>query len=165
MLLIAFFRAGSSPFADSLHLSHPFQTDPVKNPAFQIKTYLVLTVVFAAVDYVWLGVLGRGIYDRHLGFMLREDFKIVPAVSFYLFFLAGLQYFALLPALKIDSFRLALGNGAFFGFVTYMTYELTNYAVIDRWPLGIVWIDIAWGIALCSTVSAGGFFVARRFAR
>jgi uncharacterized membrane protein len=35
-----------------------------------------------------------------------------------------------------------------------MTYELTNYAVLADWPLGIVFIDIAWGIILGASVSA-----------
>jgi len=47
----------------------------------------------------------------------------------------------------------ALIYGALFGFFTYMTYELTNYAVIRDWPLPIVFIDIAWGSALGACVS------------
>ena len=34
-----------------------------------------------------------------------------------------------------------------------MTYELTNLAVIQSWPLAIVPIDIAWGTLLGASVA------------
>jgi uncharacterized membrane protein len=48
-----------------------------------------------------------------------------------------------------------------YGFFTYATYELTNYALIRNWPAALVPVDIAWGVILCTIVSAGGYSVGR----
>jgi uncharacterized membrane protein len=51
--------------------------------------------------------------------------------------------------------------GALYGFFTYATYELTNYALIRNWPAALVPVDIAWGVVLCTIVSTGGYLVGR----
>ena len=45
------------------------------------------------------------------------------------------------------------GMGALFGFFAYSTYDLTNLAVIKNWPVGLTFLDMAWG-TLVSGVSA-----------
>ena len=36
------------------------------------------------------------------------------------------------------------------GFLTYLIYDLTNYATIEKWPLYLVIIDSLWGGSLFS---------------
>jgi uncharacterized membrane protein len=81
------------------------------------------------------------------------------AILFYLLFIVGLLAFVLYPALAKNSLTQALLLGALFGCFTYMTYELTNYALIKDWPGKIVVMDIAWGTFLCAVVSGGSFSV------
>jgi uncharacterized membrane protein len=52
--------------------------------------------------------------------------------------------------------------GLFFGFITYQTYELTNYALVKDWPLIVVVVDIAWGMVLSALVSAVTFILATK---
>ena len=33
----------------------------------------------------------------------------------------------------------------FLGFLVYLIYETTNYAILKDWPLTMVWIDSLWG--------------------
>jgi len=73
------------------------------------------------------------------------------------FFVIGLLYFAILPGLKEKSLAVTLKKAAAYGFLTYMTYELTNYAVIEGWPLGIVFIDITWGAVLATLTALASF--------
>ena len=44
---------------------------------------------------------------------------------------------------------------ALFGFFTYATYDLTNWATLKDWPWKLSLIDMAWG-TLVSTASAAG---------
>jgi uncharacterized membrane protein len=71
--------------------------------------------------------------------------------------------FAILPAIKGDSFSYALLYGALFGFFTYMTFDLTNLAVLKDYPWTIAVIDIIWGVTLSASVSVATFFAARYF--
>jgi uncharacterized membrane protein len=85
------------------------------------------------------------------------------AILFYVLFLVGLLVFVLVPTLEAGgSVTRALALGAFYGFITYQTYELTNYALVKGWPLRIVVIDIAWGVVLSATVSALTVLFAKR---
>ena len=129
--------------------------------SFYIKLYLLSLPVFFAVDLLWLGVVARNFYRRHLGHVLSPDVNWPAAVVFYLLYIAGILFFAVVPALEKGSFGRALVLGALFGFITYATYDLTNLATLRDWPLKIVVVDILWGTVLCTTVSAAAFAAGR----
>jgi len=56
--------------------------------------------------------------------------------------------------LSKQSWLYALQYGALFGLFCYMTYDLTNLAVIRDFPTRLAFIDIAWG-SFVTTLSAG----------
>ena len=66
------------------------------------------------------------------------------------------------PAVESRSLAKAIVLGLFFGFITYQTYELTNFALVKDWPLIVVIVDIAWGMVLSSLVSAITFLLATK---
>lgn len=110
-------------------------------------------VLFLVLDLFWLGFLARGLYRQQLGHLMAPQTNWPAALLFYFLFIGGLLYFAVWPGLRAGSGGLALLNGALYGLLTYATYELTNKAVIDRWPTLIVPVDILWGAFLCGIVS------------
>lgn len=110
--------------------------------------------VMAVLDGLWLGVVARGLYRQHLGFLMAEEVNWVAAAIFYTTYAAGLAYFVVQPGVESASVVNALGRGAAFGFVAYATYDLTNLATVRGWPLGITAIDLAWGTALSAAVGA-----------
>ena len=126
-----------------------------------VELYATSLVVFFAVDLLWLGVIAQPYYQSQLGHLLRPAVVWPSALAFYLFFLVGLLVFVILPAVAADSLRRAAALGALYGFITYQTYELTNHALIDRWPLTIVFVDIAWGMVLSTVVAVATTRVAR----
>ena len=71
--------------------------------------------------------------------------------------------FCVAPALNRTSLVNAMALGGLYGFFTYAyaTYGVTNYALIRTWPAAWVPVDIAWGVVLCTIVSAGGYSVGR----
>lgn len=129
------------------------------------RLFLLTFVVFFAVDLLWLGVVARKVYVYFLGSLLREPVNWSAAFIFYLLFIIGLIIFCIDPAIKQTSISQAFIKGALFGFFTYMTYELTNLAVLKNWPLGVVFIDIAWGTILCSLVSGLSVWLYLQFLR
>ena len=62
------------------------------------------------------------------------------------------------------SWQSALTLGAFFGLVTYATYDLTNLAVVKDWPLAITFADLAWGAAIAAITSTVTVLIAERLA-
>ena len=124
-----------------------------------LKLYVISVPVFFLIDFLWLGLIAKPFYDRHLGYLLRGHVLWGAAILFYLFFLLGLVVFVIAPAVESGSFSKAVFLGLFFGFITYQTYELTNYALVRDWPFIVVVVDIAWGMVLSSLVSAVTFII------
>jgi len=121
--------------------------------------YLVMITVFLLMDFLWLGVLAKSTYQKYLGHLMREHTNWLAAIAFYLFFVLGILFFAVIPANEKMGFNYALLYGAFFGFFTYMTFELTALSVLKGWKLTIVFIDIIWGILISAFVAMVGFWV------
>ena len=126
-----------------------------------LYTYLLTLPVFFAIDLLWLGVIGKGLYDKYLGTFLADSPNWTAAGIFYAAYIFGIIYFAVLPAVESGNVKDAVIKGALFGGLAYATYELTNLAVLKDWPAGIVYIDIAWGVVLTSSVAAASFYIAR----
>jgi uncharacterized membrane protein len=126
-----------------------------------LRLYLLILVVFLAIDLTWLGLLARSFYRAQLGDFLAPRTNWLAAGVFYLIFTAGLMVFVVLPNLQGGSTGSILFYGAFFGLVTYAAYDLTNLATLKDWPLLLVLVDMAWGTVLSSITSWVGFMAAR----
>jgi len=130
--------------------------------AYYAKLYCATLFAFLCIDAVWLGLVARGFYGRHLESFLRTNPNWLAAFLFYLLFVAGILLFVVVPAAQHDSARRALIYGAFFGLVTFATYDLTNLATIKDWPLIVTIVDLVWGTSLGAALSGIGFLVERR---
>lgn len=125
--------------------------------AYYAKIYVAALVGFLAIDMLWLGVVARGFYRRHLGFLLADQVNWWAAISFYLLFVAGVLVFAVGPGLEARSPAKTMLLGGFLGLVTYGTYDLTNLATAKNWPWVVTVVDMVWGTVLAAAVSAIGY--------
>ncbi len=127
-----------------------------------IKLYAIALPVFFAIDMIWLGVVAKDFYRAQIGHLMKSDTHWTAAIIFYLIFIAGLVVFVIAPAMEKSSWTYAMFLGAFFGFVCYATYDLTNLAVTKDWPLLVTIVDLAWGAVIASAVSVATYFIASR---
>lgn len=118
-----------------------------------IKLYFLTLAVFLIVDLAWLGFVARDFYREQLGNLMRANVNWTAAIIFYLIFIGGILFFVVYPALERDSMVYALLVGGLFGFITYATYDLTNLATLQGWPLTMTLVDLAWGTFLGASVS------------
>ncbi len=127
-----------------------------------IKLYAIALPIFFAIDMVWLGFIAKEFYRQQIGSLLKPDVNWLAAVVFYLLFLAGLVFFVIAPAVEKKQWLQALLTGAFFGLVTYATYDLTNLAVTKDWPLLVTIVDLIWGTVLGAAVATLTYFIAQK---
>lgn len=127
-----------------------------------IRTYAVSLASFLVLDFVWLGLLARGFYRNQLGSLLAADVRWLPAVLFYLMFVAAVVVFVVAPSVPRRSLGRAALLGGFFGVVTYATYDLTNLATMRGFPVAVAAVDMAWGGVLTASVATVGYLVASR---
>lgn len=128
-------------------------------------TYLIAygatALVFFGLDYLWLGTVAKGFYARELGPLMRETPDFAAAGIFYLFYVAGIVFFAVLPALQSGSWKTALLYGGLLGLLAYGTYDMTNLATLKGWSVKMVVVDMAWGAALTATAALAGYLAVR----
>ena len=119
-----------------------------------IKAFLIATLYFIVIDLTAINLFIVKIYKYNLpSFVEVGSFKPVSAILFYLIFLGGLLYFAILPN-KTYNISDALLNGAIYGLCTYATYALTVHTAMNIFNWNIVISDVLWGIILSASVSA-----------
>ncbi len=125
-------------------------------------TYLLTIPVFFGIDMIWLGVIAQKLYQRELKAFLSSQVNWVAAIIFYLLFIVGVLYFAVMPGVEKKSLSLVLINAALFGLFTYATYDLTNLATLKNWPITIVVIDIVWGMVLSMITALAAYLIYQR---
>jgi uncharacterized membrane protein len=124
--------------------------------------YVAAAVVFGALDAVWLGWAGPRLYRPALGDLLAAQFRLAPALVFYVLYLAGMVWFAIRPGLAQGIGSAAL-NGALLGAMCYMTYDLTSQAVLARWPVHLTVIDVIWGTFATTVAATAATWIALKF--
>lgn len=121
--------------------------------------YVATGVAFGLLDAVWLRSMANRLYRPEIGEMMAREFRMGPALVFYLLYIVGLIYFAVAPALAAGRGQLALVNGLALGFLCYMTYNLTNQAILKHWSLKVTLIDTAWGTVATGLAALAGWWV------
>ena len=127
-----------------------------------VAAYVATGLAFALIDSVWLKNMAPRLYQPILGDLLAPSFRLAPAVVFYVLYIAGIQIFAVVPALADGRWQTALLQGAVLGFLCYMTYDMTNFATLKVWSMKVTVLDMIWGTVLTGSASAVGMLVTAR---
>jgi len=126
--------------------------------------YLAIVATLMVLDVFWIGGVARPLYDRGIGHLMAERPDFVAAAAFYLLFGVGVMAFVVRPRPPGDR-RGTAAWGAAFGFIAYMTYDLTNLATLRDWPVGLSLVDMAWGCLATALAATAGRLVADRLGR
>ncbi|SHO66904.1 Uncharacterized membrane protein [Pseudoxanthobacter soli DSM 19599] len=126
-----------------------------------IIAYISTGIVFLAIDAIWLSQMANRLYRPMIGPLMADTVNVVPAILFYLLYVAGIVVFAVQPALGSGRWPTALMLGGFFGLVAYGTYDLTNHATLRDWPALITVADLIWGTVLTALSATAGLLITR----
>jgi len=126
--------------------------------------YFSFLLSLVVIDLIWLLGIAKNLYRDEMGSLMASEPKLLAGLAFYLLYALGVSIFVILPAISKQSWIDALQYGALFGFFCYMTYDLTNLAVIRDFPMRLALIDIAWGSAVTALSAAIAYWVGGRIA-
>jgi uncharacterized membrane protein len=129
-----------------------------------LVSYFATAVVFLGIDAIWLSVMGNALYRPLLGDLLAAKFNLLPALAFYVLYVAGIVYFPISAAFASGRWSTALIEGALFGFFAYATYDLTNQATLREWSTVVTVADLCWGTALTGTAATLGYLITNAIA-
>jgi uncharacterized membrane protein len=128
----------------------------------QIATlYLSTAIIFLVLDAIMLGLVMKPLFTRHIGPLMIEPIRYIPAAAFYAAYVAGLIYLVSLPALKTGA--PVLIPAMIIGAMAYGTYEFTSYAIMRDWHWQMVATDTIWGTVLTGLSAWGGVMITRAF--
>jgi uncharacterized membrane protein len=128
-----------------------------------VVAYVATTIAFLGLDFLWLGKIATGFYRSRIGELMLSQPNFVAAGIFYLFYIAGIVYFAVQPAMVSGSWTTAAVAGAILGFIAYGTYDMTNLATLKNWSPVVSAVDMAWGTVLTSFSAVVGYFAVQKF--
>lgn len=137
-----------------------------------VMAYAVTALVFGILDAVWLRNAAPLVYRPAIGELMSDKFRLAPAAVFYLIYIAGLTYFAVVPGLLSNGVMgtsnfagvpLSVMHGMVLGLLAYGTYDLTNQATLKVWPVHLTLIDMAWGMVASGFAAGASTFVVTRF--
>jgi uncharacterized membrane protein len=127
-----------------------------------LAIYLSFLITLIVIDLIWLLVVAKNLYQQEMGSLMATEPKLIAGLAFYLLYALGATIFVIVPALSKQSWLYAVQYGALFGFFCYMTYDLTNLAVIRDFPTRLAFIDIAWGSGVTAVTAGFAYWVGNR---
>lgn len=124
-----------------------------------VVLYLVTAVVFLLLDAAMLILHMQPLFRRHIGALMTDDPRLVPAALFYAGYVAGLLYLVSYPALRTGA--PVLLPAMVLGALAYGTFEFTNYAILKDWHPAMVATDLIWGTVLTGVSAWAGVAATR----
>ena len=125
--------------------------------------FLVFSVLFLFIDFIWISIASKIIYKPNLPGLLLDKPILWAAIIFYLLYSVGVTLVILKPAIEYGSVLSAFWTGLIFGLVAYGTWSLTNMAILKGWSPFITFIDILWGGLITSSVSSITIYIINKF--
>ena len=127
-----------------------------------LKQFFVALGSFLVVDGLWLTLIAKNFYSKHLGYLMAKNPNLLAAGLFYLIYVFAMVVLIVSPGIEKGSFWSTVLSGALFGLCCYATYDLTNLATVQNWPLIVTIVDLIWGTFLSATIAAISFLVFRK---
>ena len=117
-------------------------------------TYIYALLISLALDGLWLGLISKAFYKKHIGYLMTENPKLIFAGIFYLILSLAIVMLIINPALAQQFSTLKVfAYGCLLGLVIYAGYDMTNQAIIKDWPLIVTIVDLAWGTLMTGLVA------------
>ena len=103
------------------------------------SAFAVTLVSFLLLDTLYFSMMYR--YMNNTIEKLQRKPMMIRYSSALVCYLAMTVLFVYFIVLQKRTIREAF----FLGFLVYLIYETTNFAILKDWPLTLVWIDSIWG--------------------
>jgi len=118
---------------------------------FNIKLFFTALMVFFVTDMLWLGVIAKGMYFESYGAWLRLANGRLDALwwaAILVYVLFALSMIVIIEPLSGGQLMSAALYGGFLGLVVYGVYDFTCLAIFKDFPVGMAFVDVAWGTFL-----------------
>lgn len=141
----------------------------MKYPELKWRTMLVVAATVLIADFFWLGYIARPIYDN-LRIILNPGisksnlpYRIIPAIFAYTAMVISLSTLSVPNVITNKGlYERVLSSimwGGMWGLGVYGTFDMTNLAIINAFPVNAALIDAIWGIVIGSLGAFTGSYI------
>ena len=119
-----------------------------------IKTILLVTVLFFTIDMLWIIHAVSGSWRKNVENVQKSPMvinKVYGTIS-YLLIILGILYFVQSNITKENYVRTSIIDGFLYGLILYGVFDFTNLAIFSSFDLKTAIIDMIWGGVVTSTV-------------
>jgi uncharacterized membrane protein len=119
-----------------------------------IKTILLVTVLFFTIDMLWIIYAVSGSWRKNVENVQKSPMvinKVYGTIS-YLLIILGILYFVQSNITKENYVRTSIIDGFLYGLILYGVFDFTNLAIFSSFELKTAIIDMIWGGVVTSTV-------------
>lgn len=128
----------------------------------EIITTIGSAILFFIIDLLWVAVLANQSFRdqvlRIQGTPMVVRSWIMPLI--YLLMGAGIAFYSLPKVQRLGtlgdenrSVRNSFMWGGLLGLIIYGVFDLTNYAILRDWGIGLAMMDVMWGTFLTGLVT------------
>lgn len=124
-----------------------------------IKNLIVILILFVLIDFLYLYFIAEPLFQPVITDIQGTiiNLRLVPILLTYILLAIGIYYFSDIDPNK--PFISALLTAGLFGFIVYGVFDLTNFAIFEKYKIGPAIIDIIWGTFLCTIVAYLSHFI------
>mgnify|MGYP006134050691 CR=1 FL=1 len=111
-----------------------------------IKDILIISIVMFSLDCIYLYSIGD-YFDNQIKLIQGSNLKLryLGGIICYSFLILGLYYFINKKRKKYKNNMDMIKDATILGWVIYMVYESTNYAILKDWKIQTLLMDGLWG--------------------
>lgn len=129
-----------------------------------VLAYIFALIGLSILDALWLSLMMPLVYRKQLAHLLSSSPVWWAAILFYGLYAFGIYFLVVRQALSNhQDLTTTFACGVVLGIVAYGTYDLTNLASLNRWPVVLSFLDIVWGGVMTGIVSLLSYWLARKF--
>jgi uncharacterized membrane protein len=118
---------------------------------------LYLVTLFVIVPLIFCSLASSPRISSPRRSRYAGEIKPVPAILFYLIYVAGVVIFV--SGGQGATWQSTLLYGALFGFFCYATFDLTSLALLKHWSWPVAIVDVSWGAFVTAVSSTAGLLV------
>lgn len=111
-----------------------------------LKEIILISVIMLCIDFIYLYSVGN-YFNQQVKIIQGSDLVMRKLGGFicYPFLVLGLYYFVIKNKKNYKSNMDLVRDATILGWVIYMVYESTNYAIFKKWKMETILLDGLWG--------------------
>lgn len=109
----------------------------------EISNLLKIILILPIIDFIYLTLISSHFKKQILDVQGTEmNFRLIPTILCYIALVAAIYIFVINTNETKEN---KIFKAFILGLCIYAVYEMTNYALLDKWDIKTVVIDTLWG--------------------